>query len=69
MNENIFMKLAIEHAKKAALSNEVPVGAVLILEKNEGHIDQSIFAKEILVEKKGPPPNINLLPCHLRPSR
>ena len=33
---------------------------VLILGKTEGHLDQSIFAKEILSEKKGPPPNINL---------
>jgi len=33
---------------------------VMILGKTEGHLDQSIFAKEILSEKKGPPPNINL---------
>ena len=33
---------------------------VLILGKTEGHLDQSIFAKEILTEKKGPPPSINL---------
>ena len=33
---------------------------VLILGKTEGHLDQSVFAKEILTEKKGPPPNINL---------
>jgi len=33
---------------------------VLILGKTEGHLDQSIFAKDILSEKKGPPPNINL---------
>ena len=33
---------------------------VLVLGKTEGHLDQSIFAKEILNEKKGPPPNINL---------
>jgi len=33
---------------------------VLVIGKTEGHLDQSIFAKEILSEKKGPPPNINL---------
>jgi len=33
---------------------------VLILGKTEGHLDQSLFAKEILSEKKGPPPSINL---------
>jgi len=33
---------------------------VLILGKTEGHLDQSIFAKDILSEKKGPPPSINL---------
>ncbi len=33
---------------------------VLLIGKTEGHIDQSIFAKEILNKKKGPPPEINL---------
>ncbi len=33
---------------------------VLIIGKTEGHIDQSIFAKNILNLKKGPPPEINL---------
>ena len=33
---------------------------VLVIGKTEGHIDQSIFAREILVQKKGPPPEINL---------
>ncbi len=33
---------------------------VLIIGKTEGHIDQSIFARVILDEKKGPPPEINL---------
>tara|TARA_B100000287_G_scaffold162949_1_gene153711 strand:+ start:1776 stop:3968 length:2193 start_codon:yes stop_codon:yes gene_type:complete len=33
---------------------------VLLIGKTEGHIDQSIFAKEILNQKKGPPPEINL---------
>ncbi len=33
---------------------------VFVIGKTEGHLDQSIFAKEILNEKKGPPPSINL---------
>ena len=33
---------------------------ILVVGKTEGHLDQSIFAKEILNEKKGPPPEINL---------
>ena len=33
---------------------------ILVLGKTEGHIDQSLFARFILDEKKGPPPEINL---------
>ncbi len=33
---------------------------VLVLGKTEGHLDQSIFSRDILGEKKGPPPEINL---------
>ena len=33
---------------------------VLVIGKTEGHLDQSIFAREILSQKKGPPPEINL---------
>ncbi len=33
---------------------------VLIIGKTEGHIDQSLFARNILNEKNGPPPEINL---------
>ncbi len=33
---------------------------VLIIGKTEGHIDQSLFARTILNEKNGPPPEINL---------
>ncbi len=33
---------------------------VLIIGKTEGHIDQSLFARNILDEKNGPPPEINL---------
>ena len=33
---------------------------VLVIGKTEGHLDQSIFARNILDEKNGPPPEINL---------
>jgi len=33
---------------------------VLAIGKTEGHIDQSLFARNILDEKNGPPPEINL---------
>ena len=33
---------------------------VLIIGKTEGHIDQSLFARSILDEKNGPPPEVNL---------
>ena len=33
---------------------------VLVVGKTEGHLEQSVFAKEILDEKKGPPPEVNL---------
>jgi len=33
---------------------------LLVIGKTEGHIDQSLFAREILSEKNGPPPEINL---------
>ena len=33
---------------------------ILVVGKTEGHIDQSVFAINILNEKKGPPPVVNL---------
>ena len=33
---------------------------LLVIGKTEGHLDQSIFARDILNEKNGPPPEINL---------
>ena len=33
---------------------------VIVIGKTEGHLDQSIFSRSILSEKKGPPPEINL---------
>ena len=33
---------------------------IFAIGKTEGHLDQSVFARNILNEKKGPPPEINL---------
>ena len=33
---------------------------VFVIGKTEGHIDQSLFARNILDEKNGPPPEVNL---------
>jgi phosphoribosylformylglycinamidine synthase len=33
---------------------------VLVIGKTEGHIDQSLLARNILNEKNGPPPEVNL---------
>ena len=33
---------------------------ILVIGKPEGHIDQSVFARNILNEKNGPPPEVNL---------
>ena len=33
---------------------------LLVIGKTEGHIDQSLFARSILDEKNGPPPEVNL---------
>ena len=33
---------------------------LLVIGKTEGHLDQSLFLREILNEKNGPPPEINL---------
>ncbi len=33
---------------------------VLVIGKTEGHIDQSLFARNVLDEKNGPPPEVNL---------
>ncbi len=40
------------------LKNEGDV--ILVIGKTEGHLDQSVFARNVLNEKKGPPPEINL---------
>ncbi len=49
-----------DYKKMINMSFKKKNNIVLVIGKTEGHLDQSIFAKEILLEKKGPPPNINL---------
>ena len=70
MNENNYMELAIECAKKAALLNEVPIGAVLVDEKNQQVL--SIRHNEI-VNKNNPLNHAEILvieeSCKLKKSR
>jgi phosphoribosylformylglycinamidine synthase len=33
---------------------------ILVIGKTLGHLDQSIFARDIMIQKKGPPPEVNL---------
>ena len=49
-----------DHKNMISMDFKKENNIVLVIGKTEGHIDQSIFAKEILSEKKGPPPEINL---------
>ena len=48
MNNNNYMQLAIQQAKKSNIFNEVPVGAVLINEKN-GKILSAHHNKNIIL--------------------
>ena len=51
----------IKNYKKMITMNFKDTGnQVLVIGKTEGHIDQSLFARVILNEKNGPPPEVNL---------
>ena len=51
----------IKNYKKMITMNFKDTGnQVLVIGKTEGHIDQSLFARMILNEKNGPPPEVNL---------
>ena len=51
----------IKDYKKMITMDLKEIGNILlVIGKTEGHIDQSIFARSILDEKNGPPPEINL---------
>ncbi len=49
-----------DHKKMITMSFKEKDNIVLVIGKTEGHIDQSLFARNILDEKNGPPPEINL---------
>ncbi len=51
----------IKNYKKMVTMNFKEIGNhVLVIGKTEGHIDQSLFARLILNENNGPPPEVNL---------
>ena len=48
------------YKKMTSLEFKKEGNLVFVIGKTEGHLEQSIFAKGILDEKKGPPPEVNL---------
>ena len=49
-----------DHKKMITMDFKEVDNIVLVIGKTEGHIDQSLFARNILDENNGPPPEINL---------
>ena len=49
-----------DYKKMVSMALKKTDNLVLVIGKTEGHMDQSIFSREILNEKNGPPPEINL---------
>ena len=49
-----------DYKKMVSMDLKKTDNIVLVIGKTEGHIDQSIFSREILNERNGPPPEINL---------
>ena len=49
-----------DYSKMITMEFKENGNVVLVIGKTEGHIDQSLFARNILDEKNGPPPEINL---------
>ena len=49
-----------DHKKMVTMNFKDEGNIILVLGKTEGHLDQSLFARTILDEKNGPPPEINL---------
>ncbi len=49
-----------DHQKMITMDFKEIDNIVLVIGKTEGHIDQSLLARNILDEKNGPPPEINL---------
>ncbi|MDA7704017.1 phosphoribosylformylglycinamidine synthase subunit PurL [Candidatus Pelagibacter sp.] len=49
-----------DHQKMVTMDLKEADNILLVIGKTEGHLDQSLFARDILNEKNGPPPEINL---------
>jgi phosphoribosylformylglycinamidine synthase subunit PurL len=49
-----------DHLKMITMDLKETDNLLLVIGKTEGHLDQSLFARDILNEKTGPPPEINL---------
>ena len=49
-----------DYKKMVTMSFKEIDNIAMVIGKTEGHIDQSLFARSILDEKNGPPPEINL---------
>tara|TARA_B100000963_G_scaffold302788_1_gene275825 strand:+ start:3034 stop:5223 length:2190 start_codon:yes stop_codon:yes gene_type:complete len=49
-----------DYTKMVTMNFKSEGNLVLVIGKTEGHLDQSLFARTILDEKNGPPPEINL---------
>ena len=49
-----------DHKKMITMELKEINNLILVIGKTEGHIDQSLFARTILDEKNGPPPEVNL---------
>ncbi|MBD1163087.1 MAG: phosphoribosylformylglycinamidine synthase subunit PurL [Candidatus Pelagibacter sp.] len=49
-----------DFAKMVTMNFKEINNIVMVIGKTEGHIDQSLFARSILNEKNGPPPEVNL---------
>ena len=49
-----------DYKKMITMDFKKPGNIVYVIGKTEGHLDQSVFAKDLLNEKKGTPPSINL---------
>jgi len=49
-----------DHKKMITMELKEIDNLILVIGKTEGHIDQSLFARTILDEKNGPPPEVNL---------
>ena len=52
--------LISNYKKMVTMSLKESGNVLLVIGKTEGHLDQSLFSRDVLNEKNGPPPEINL---------